>query len=92
MKSFLSKVLVAVLIAVLVIYSSSILIKQEKELNKITAEITEYEKLIDKAMMKTEELKETKNNINSLEYIEKIAREKLNMYLPNEKVYIDVTQ
>ena len=39
-----------------------------------------------------EELLETKNNINSLEYIEKIAREKLNMYLPNEKVYIDVTQ
>ena len=33
-----------------------------------------------------------KTNINSLEYIEKIAREKLDMYLPNEKVYIDVAQ
>ena len=28
-------------------------------------------------------------NSNSLEYIEKIAREKLQMYKPNEKVYKD---
>ena len=31
-----------------------------------------------------------KENINSPEYIEEIAREKLNMYLPNERVYIDI--
>ncbi len=91
MKSFLSKVLVAVLIAVLVIYSSSILIKQEKELNKITAEITEYERLIDKAMMKTEELKETKNNINSDEYIEAYAREKLGLVMPYEIIFVDAS-
>ena len=36
-----------------------------------------------------ESLKETKSNINSEEYIEQVAREKLDMYLPNEKVYID---
>ena len=30
-----------------------------------------------------------KDNVNSQEYIEKIAREKLGMYMPNEKVYVD---
>ena len=31
-------------------------------------------------------------NINSKEYIEEVAREKLDMYLPNEKVYIDINK
>jgi len=31
---------------------------------------------------------ETKKNINSEKYIEEIAREKLDMYLPNETVYV----
>ena len=31
-----------------------------------------------------------KKNINSEKYIEEIAREKLDMYLPNEKVFIDI--
>ena len=30
-----------------------------------------------------------KDNIESLDYIEQAAREYLDMYLPNEKVYID---
>lgn len=29
-------------------------------------------------------------NVTSPEYIENIAREKLGMYLPNEKVFIDI--
>ena len=35
---------------------------------------------------------ETKANINSKEYIEEVARGKLDMYLPNEKVYIDISK
>lgn len=34
-------------------------------------------------------LEEEKQNTNSLEYIEKLAREKLGMYLENERVYVD---
>lgn len=37
-----------------------------------------------------ESLISTKDNINSKEFIEQMAREKLNMYMPNEKVYIDI--
>ena len=35
------------------------------------------------------ELSNKKKNIDSLEFIEETAREKLDMYLPNEKVYLD---
>ena len=45
---------------------------------------------IEKAQEENQKLNETKNNINSNEYIEQIAREKLDMYLPNERVYIDI--
>ena len=34
----------------------------------------------------------TKENVNSTEYIEEVAREKLDMYLPNERVYIDISK
>jgi len=36
--------------------------------------------------------KKDKENVNSKEYIERVAREKLNMFLPNERVYIDISQ
>ena len=35
------------------------------------------------------DLEQKKENTQSLEYIEQIAREKLGMYLPNERVYVD---
>ena len=36
-----------------------------------------------------EELAKKKEDVNSLEFIEQTAREKLDMFYPNEKVYID---
>lgn len=34
-------------------------------------------------------LEQEKQNIKSIDYIEKLAREKLGMYLQNERVYVD---
>ena len=53
--------------------------EQEKSLNTQIAEESEYQN----------KLNEEKDNVNSPEYIEAIAREKLDMYLPNERVYVD---
>ena len=53
--------------------------EQEKCLNTQIAEASEYQN----------KLNEEKDNVNSPEYIEAIAREKLDMYLPNERVYVD---
>ena len=36
-----------------------------------------------------EELANKKEEVNSLEFIEQTARERLDMYLPNERVYVD---
>ena len=49
-----------------------------------------YNDDIEMAQEENQELQEMKDNINSDEYIEQIAREKLDMYYPNERVYIDV--
>lgn len=71
------------------IYVMCIFINQQKTLNSYKASQEYYQEEIETKLAYQETLKETKSNINSEEYIEEVAREKLDMYLPNEKVYID---
>lgn len=85
-----SKILKLLLICLFIIYVSYIFIKQQitltsysKEKEYITSQINEQQEYKDTLLA-------TKENVNSKEYIEQIARQKLNMYLPNERVYIDV--
>lgn len=65
---------------------------QQKELNAYQSDSKRYTEQIAAEEEKKEQLLETKSNINSEEYIEEVAREKLDMYLPNEKVYIDISK
>ena len=51
-----------------------------------------YLDLIAQEKQRNAELLEEKENINSTEFIEEIARDKLGMYLPNERVYIDISK
>lgn len=71
-------------------YTISILISQQKMLNSYNSEIKILETKIAKEEDTKESLNQVKGNIDSTEYIEQIAREKLGMYLPNERVYIDI--
>ena len=77
------------LILFLAIYATYILIKQEIEINKYEKEKEIYVEQINLAKQKHEEYKHYSEYVNSDEYIEKIAREKLGMLLPEEKVYIE---
>jgi len=88
----IKKLLKYVIIIAFLIYFSYIIFSQQQSLNSYAESQKYYSKQISQAQQNKEELKETQANINSLEYIEKVAREKLDMYLPNEKVYIDITQ
>jgi len=88
----IKKILKKIIIIVFVIYFSYIIFSQQQSLNSYAESQKYYSEQISQAQQNKQELLETKTNINSLEYIEKIAREKLDMYLPNEKVYIDITQ
>ena len=77
------------LILIFAIYFIYTLIAQQKTLNSYAREKERYNEQIEVAEDEQEELQEMKENINSDEYIEQIAREKLDMYYPNERVYID---
>ena len=86
----LKKYYKTVLLCVLIGYIISVVISQQKMLNSYNAEIKNLEKQIAKEEKTKESLEEIRENINSPEYLEQIAREKLGMYLPNERVYIDI--
>lgn len=70
-------------------YIIYILIGQQKTLNSYKTAQKYYIEQLDIQLAYQETLNDTKDNINSKEYIEEVAREKLDMYLPNERVYID---
>lgn len=91
MKKFnFKKVYKRLFILIFIIYVIYTFVMQQQTLNAYQAETKKYNIEIEKAQQEKEKLNTTKNNINSNEYIEQIAREKLDMYLPNERVYIDI--
>lgn len=79
-----------IIITIFLIYFVVTVISQQKTLNQYKSEASAYSKQLEAAKDTNEELTATKANINSTEYIEAVAREKLDMYLPNERVYIDM--
>lgn len=89
-KERLKKILKRLAIIAFLVYFIYTLISQQKVLNSYAAIKESYNEDIEVAEEEYEELQEMKDNINSDEYIEQIAREKLDMYYPNERVYIDV--
>ena len=78
------------LVLVFIIYFIYTVIAQQKTLNNYAQERKKYNDNIETAQEEQNELNEMKENINSDEYIEQKAREKLGMYYPNERVYIDI--
>ena len=58
-----------------------------REIDRVKKNV--YEELLASKMYTTVTLEEEEERTKSLEYIEKIAREKLGMYLQNERVYVD---
>ena len=69
------------------------LTKQQVSLEQYKDEIqvlsTKIEVAEDELNQNKDYLEEEEERTKSLEYIEKIAREKLGMYLQNERVYVD---
>ena len=74
----------------IIIYTICIFINQQKSLATYKNQEEYYKKEIYKQEEYNKSLSELKENVESKEYIEKIAREMLDMYLPNERVYIDI--
>ncbi len=77
------------IIIIVGIYAVFTLVSQQKTLNEYAENSKELSKQIEEQEQYKEELAKQKEDANSLEVIEQTAREKLDMYYPNEKVYID---
>ena len=88
MKIILKRILLLA-ISVYVVYT---LVSQQKLLNTYAKETEEYANQIEQATQNQTELNETLESLNSTNFIEGIARDKLDMYLPNERVYIDTSK
>lgn len=90
MKITLKSILKRFFLIGIIIYFISVFIKQQSTLNNYKAKQEELTAKIEEQQEHNATLISTKENINSAEFIEEIAREKLDMYLPNERVYIDI--
>lgn len=91
MKININKLLNKILIVAFFCYVTVTIINQQKTINTYRSNIATLKADIKEASEYKESLVNLKENAHSDEYIEKIAREKLNMYMPNEKVYKDTT-
>ena len=77
------------LILLVLIYAIFTLVNQQKVINQYTSNSKELASKIEEQETTNKHLVAEKENVNSKEYIEQMAREKLDMYYPNEKVYMD---
>ena len=84
---FRNFLIIAFIVWVVMLIKQQFNISQYNEELKTIAEKIEVAE--DELNQNKQDLEEEKQNINSTEYIEKLAREKLGMYLQNERVYID---
>ena len=93
MKNFKFKRLFKLILgSAIAIYVLCIFINQQKVLNSYNKEQKYIAEKIQKQPEYKQELSSLKENVDSPEYIEELAREKLDMYLPNEKVYIVINK
>lgn len=87
-KEFITRLVIVCIL----LYTAITFVNQQKILNTYASNKVEIEKKLTEAKQYGEELQSTKEHVNSKEYIEQVAREKLDMYLPNERVYINQEQ
>jgi len=79
-----------IVLLVIFLYFSYTAVKQQKLIYSKNIELDRIESKIQEEKELNEELKNEKEMIQTDEYIEKIAREKLGMVKENERVFVDV--
>lgn len=81
-----------IILAAVFCYAISIFFDQQSILNKRKSELEAYEAKIEQEKQLNEDILKQKGQIDSDEYIENIAREKLGMIKPDEKVFVDINK
>ena len=83
------KIYIKLLILAIAIYVIFTLFNQQQTLNQYSQESKELSDKIEEQKEYKEQLAKKKEDVTSLDFIEQKAREMLDMYYPNERVYID---
>jgi len=73
-------------------YFTYTFVGQEQIIHEKQSQITSINHKIDDEKSKNTELKKQKELVSSVEYVEKVAREKLGMVKPGEKIFVDVNK
>ena len=71
------------------VYFIFTIFSQQTTLSQYSQDAKDLSEKIECEKEKKDELAKKKDDVNSLEFIEQTAREKLDMYYPNERVYVD---
>ena len=74
------------------VYFAYVFIDQQKVLYAKEIEMDNIQAKIEEEMKLNEELKKQKEMLGSDEYVEKIAREKLGMVKPGERIFVDINK
>lgn len=83
----MSKILLGLMVVSLLAGAGGIYFTQEAQFARIAARAQELDKEVQQAREKKKENEELYKKLDSLEYIEKIAREELGMVKPGETVF-----
>jgi cell division protein FtsL len=86
------KIIFIVLLVVTIALIGYVFIMHHQMLDTYADDKKSLNNQIEAATVKQQELKDELNSINTLNTIESIARDKLDMYFPNERVYIDISK
>lgn len=81
-----------IILIVCIIYCSLTMIKQQFQINEYNLKIKDVSSQIQIKEQETEILNDLKKKTTDPTYIEKIAREKLDLVKPYEKIFIDVNK
>ena len=84
-----NKLHIKLIVLAVSIYAIFTITNQQTALNRYEQESKELTTQIEEEKEYQTELANKKDNVSSLDFIEQMAREKLDMYYPNERVYID---
>ena len=78
-----------IIIILALLYATFTIVKQQTVINEYASTSADLSSQIKQEKEYKDELAKKQEDINSDQFIEETAREKLDMYLPNEKVYMD---
>ena len=85
----IKRLAVSAAVFVFCVYFIYVTVGQQHTINAKQKEIDEINSKIVSANRETESLKSELESVNEPEYLERMAREKLGLVKPNERVYID---